>query len=111
MQYPQKYLVDRCIKRLWPSVLAATREGSDPDDARLVYDDAKVLIGSETYAALVSQAHISINGAWIEGRVTLLTAVDLLNGALLVVKVGFPFCTGGHFGGRDHAVLNLLKSS
>lgn len=72
---------------LWRDVLHAIGEDADPGDARLVWQDALVLFGSRTYAAFEEQAHLSVDGPWLQNRVTLLKAVDLLSGKLLVIKL------------------------
>ncbi|CAL8462728.1 g2261 [Coccomyxa elongata] len=80
-------VMKRCITRLWTSVLYATSKVAEPGDARMVWQDALVFLGSRTHAAFEDQAHLSVGKPWISGRVTLLTAVDLLSGELLVIKL------------------------
>lgn len=77
----------RCLSNLWSGVFYAISAVAQPGDARMVWQDALVFLGSRTRAAFEDQAHLSTGEPWISGCVTLLTAVDLVSGELLVIKL------------------------
>ena len=55
-------------------------------EARLLYDQAVALPGTETKLELLEREQISVDGRWMQHQPSLVTAVDLKSGSLLVLK-------------------------
>jgi hypothetical protein len=82
---PNPLAMQRLVLNFPGPMLAAAQRSADPHIARLLYEQAMCLPGTETRLLLADQG-ISVNSCVRDDRPSLLTAVDLRSGSLLVLK-------------------------
>ena len=89
---------------------AASSASIDPDVALYLYQGIKDLPGTETCVNMVDEAHISINGPWMASHPSIVTAVDLVSGSLLAVKLLPPASQHQKDAAKsEKRAVNLLK--
>lgn len=66
---------------------AASSASIDPEVAVHLYQCTKDLPGTETSVYMADEARISLNGPWMATHPNIVTAVDLVTGNLLAVKL------------------------
>lgn len=89
---------------------AASSASIDPDIALHLYQGIKDLPGTETCVNMVGEGQISINGPWMPSHPNIVTAVDLVSGSLLAIKLLPPASQQQKDAAHsEKRAMNLLK--
>lgn len=107
---PDAKAMARLVVNFPTQMQAASSASIDPDIALHLYQGIKHLPGTETCVHMVDEDQISINGPWMPSHPNIVTAVDLVTGGLLAIKLlppaSQPQKDAAH---SEKRAVNLLK--
>lgn len=84
---PQEDALGRVYKHFTMRMVAAAGPSVNAEVARDLYFEAKMMLGTTSRAIALQQSHLSINGPWHGNHPFILSAVDLVSGALHMIKL------------------------